>query len=153
MKDRVPSAPGRYTATITDEERAKMLAGEDFNITLVRNDAPTVEGTPYNKASVLPDSLATTICPDVTDPTPADALAALMPKNVYDTDSDGIVDNSEALGGYAASSFMMKSGGTFTGNTIAYSTNRTTNSIRNIAVYDSTGATLQSTNSIELWRK
>lgn len=77
----------------------------------------------------------------------------VMLKSVYDTDGDGIVDNAEALGGYASSSFMMKSGGTFTGNTIAYSTNRTTNSLRNIAVYDSTGATLQSTNSIQMWRK
>lgn len=76
-----------------------------------------------------------------------------MLKSVYDTDGDGIVDNSEALGGYTASSFMLKSGGTFTGNAVAYSTNRTTNSLRNIAVYDSTGATLQSTNSIQMWRK
>ena len=76
-----------------------------------------------------------------------------MLKSVYDTDGDGVVDNAEALGGYSSSSYMMKSGGTFTGNTVAYSTNRTTNSIRNIAVYDSTGATLQSTNSIQMWRK
>ena len=35
-------------------------------------------GTPYNKESVLPDSVAQLICPDVEDPTPADALRSLQ---------------------------------------------------------------------------
>lgn len=153
MTDRVPGAPGRYTATLTEAERAKMLAGESFSITLVRNDAPVTEGTPYNKASVLPDSLAAVICPDVTDPTPADALSALMAKSVYDTDGDGIVDNAEALNGYAADSFLQKSGGVMTGRIVAYSENRSSTNVRNILVQDSTGTTNQSTDSIIMWRK
>ena len=68
MTDRVPGAPGRYTATITASDLQKLQAGEAFNITLTRNDAPITEGTPYSKAAVLPDALASVLCPDVTDP-------------------------------------------------------------------------------------
>ena len=45
MTDRVPGAPGRYTATITASDLQKLQAGEAFNITLTRNDAPITEGT------------------------------------------------------------------------------------------------------------
>ena len=48
---------------------------------------------------------------------------------------------------------MPKTGGTFTGDVTAYSTNRATNSLRNILVQDSTGTTNQSTDSIIMWRK
>ena len=78
MTDRVPGAPGRYTATITTSDLQKLQAGEAFNITLTRNDAPITEGTPYSKAAVLPDALASVLCPDVTDPSPADAFSALL---------------------------------------------------------------------------
>lgn len=78
MTDRVPGAPGRYTATITASDLQKLQAGEAFNITLTRNDAPITEGTPYSKAAVLPDALASVLCPDVTDPSPADAFSALL---------------------------------------------------------------------------
>ena len=78
MTDRVPGAPGRYTATITASDLQKLQAGETFNITLTRNDAPITEGTPYSKAAVLPDALASVLCPDVTDPSPADAFSALL---------------------------------------------------------------------------
>ena len=54
-----------------------MQRGEPFAITLTRDDAPVVEGTPYSKAAVLPDELAQKLCPDVIDPAPKDALAAL----------------------------------------------------------------------------
>ena len=80
MTDRVPGAPGQYKMTVSAEEAQKLLTGEAVTVTLVRNDQPLVEGTPYNKASVLPDDLAAQICPNVTDPTPADALRGLLPK-------------------------------------------------------------------------
>lgn len=77
MTDRVPGAPGQYKAVITGDELQKLQAGEQFTLTLTRDDQPVLEGTPYNKAAVLPDDLAALICPDITDPTPADALEAL----------------------------------------------------------------------------
>lgn len=78
MTDRIPGAPGQYKATVTAAELEKMQAGEAFTITMTRDDQPIVAGTPYNKASVLPDDLAALICPGVSDPSPADALAALL---------------------------------------------------------------------------
>lgn len=77
MTDRQPGAPGQYTLNIDAAELQKLLNGEACTIILTRNDMPIVEGTPYNKASVLPDDLAGKICPNVTDPTPADALGHL----------------------------------------------------------------------------
>lgn len=79
MTDRVPGAPGQYQAVLSAEALAKMQAGEQFTITLTRDDQPITEGTPYSKAAVLPDALAKILCPDKEDPTPADALAALLP--------------------------------------------------------------------------
>lgn len=81
MTDRVPGAPGQYRATVTAEEFLKLQNGEAFTITMTRDDHPITEGTPYSKAAVLPDTLAAKICPSVTDPKPADALAALLPRN------------------------------------------------------------------------
>lgn len=81
MKDRVSGKPGQYKAVITADELEKLQAGEQFVITLTRDDQATVIGTPYSKASVLPDSLAAVICPDITDPTLADALGSLLPLN------------------------------------------------------------------------
>ena len=81
MNDRQPGAPGQHKAIITAAELQKMQAGKQFTITLTRDDQPIVEGTPYSKAAVLPDALANIICPDEIDPTPADALRALMPRN------------------------------------------------------------------------
>ena len=77
MKDRVSNAPGRYSAALSAEDREKMEAGQPFSITLARNDEPTEPGTPYNKESVLPDDVAKVICPDIEDPTPADAFRQL----------------------------------------------------------------------------
>lgn len=74
MQDRQPGAPGQYKAVIDAAELQKMQAGEQFVITMTRDDQPLVEGTPYNKAAVLPDDLAAIICPGVLDPTPADAF-------------------------------------------------------------------------------
>lgn len=82
MTDRVPGAPGQYTMIVAASEAQKILTGEAVTVTLTRDDQPLVEGTPYNKASVLPDDLAAKICPDVTDPTPADAYEGLIPKIV-----------------------------------------------------------------------
>lgn len=81
MQDRQPGAPGQYKATVTAAELQKLQAGEQFTITMVRDDQPIVEGTPYSKAAVLPDALAAIICPDALNPTPADAIAALLPRN------------------------------------------------------------------------
>lgn len=78
MKDRVPGAPGQYKAVISEAELQKMQAGEQFVITMTRDDQPIVEGTPYSKAAVLPDDVAKLICPDIEDPAPADALLALQ---------------------------------------------------------------------------
>lgn len=80
MTDRVPGAPGQYTMTVSASEAQKLLTGEAVTVTLVRNDQPLVEGTPYNKASVLPDDLALILCPSASDPTPADALRGCLPK-------------------------------------------------------------------------
>lgn len=80
MTDRQPGAPGQYKAVIDAAELQKMQAGEQFVITMTRDDQPIIEGTPYNKASVLPDELASKLCPSVTDPTPADALDGLRKK-------------------------------------------------------------------------
>lgn len=79
MTDRVPGAPGQYQAVITAEEQQKLAAGEPFTITLTRDDQPITEGTPYSKSAVLPDELAQKLCPQLEDPTPADALDALLP--------------------------------------------------------------------------
>ncbi len=77
MTDRIPGAPGRYSASLPDGELQKLQRGEPFAITLTRDDAPIVEGTPYSKAAVLPDELAQKLCPGLEDPAPKDALAAL----------------------------------------------------------------------------
>lgn len=79
MTDRVPGAPGQYKAVVAEAELQKMQAGESFIITMTRDDQPITEGTPYSKATVLPDELAQLLCPNKEDPTPAEALAALLP--------------------------------------------------------------------------
>ena len=77
MTDRIPGAPGQYKAAVLPQEFEKLQAGDEFTITITRDDRPIVEGTPYSKAAVLPDELAARVCPEVEDPTPADALRAL----------------------------------------------------------------------------
>lgn len=77
MTDRVPGAPGQYSAVIRPEELEKLQNGENFTITLTRDDQPVTPGTPYSKAAVLPDELAEKLCPGVEDPAPKDALEAL----------------------------------------------------------------------------
>ena len=77
MTDRVPGAPGQYSAVIRTEELEKLQNGENFIITLTRDDQPITPGTPYSKAAVLPDELAALICPGVEDPAPKDALEGL----------------------------------------------------------------------------
>ena len=74
MTDRIPGAPGRYQAQFADGE----LAGKEFTVTLRRDDNPITEGTPYNKANVLPDALAVQLCPELPDPAPKDAFNALQ---------------------------------------------------------------------------
>lgn len=71
MTDRQPGAPGQYKM---------VMNGVEYTVTLTRDDQPIVEGTPLNKASLLPDELAAKICPGVTNPTPADALDGLRKK-------------------------------------------------------------------------
>ena len=77
MTDRVPGAPGRCKAVVADEELQKMQSGKEFAITLRRDDQPIKAGTPYSKAAVLPNDVAAALCPDIADPTPAQAFAAL----------------------------------------------------------------------------
>jgi hypothetical protein len=74
MQDRQPGKPGQYKAMLTAAEFQKMQAGQQFTITMLRDDQPIVEGTPYSKAAVLPDDLAKIVCPNIANPTPADAL-------------------------------------------------------------------------------
>ena len=80
MTDRMPGAPGQYIMTVAANEAQRLLTGEAVTVNLTRDDMPLVEGTPYNKMSVLPDELAERICPNVMDPTPADALNGLSKK-------------------------------------------------------------------------
>lgn len=80
MTDRVPGAPGQYTMVVDAATAQNLLLGEAVTVVLTRNDQPLVEGTPYNKASVLPDDLASIVCPGITDPTPADAYTGLLTK-------------------------------------------------------------------------
>ena len=77
MTDRQPGAPGQYILTVDQSVAQNILIGQPVAVTLKRDDQPVVEGTPYNKESVLPDELASRICPSVADPTPADALRGL----------------------------------------------------------------------------
>ena len=93
MKDRLAGAPGQYKATVTAEELLKMQNGEQFTITMTRDDQPIEEGTPYSKAAVLPDELAHLLCPEIEDPSPADAFAALLPL------SGGTMTGSLDMGG------------------------------------------------------
>ena len=85
MHDRQPGAPGQYKMTIDAAELQKMLAGEACTVVLTRDDQPIAQGTPYNKASVLPDELAAQICPSVIDPTPADAFRNLLARRTAAT--------------------------------------------------------------------
>lgn len=98
MKDRQPGAPGQYKAVIAAAELQKMQTGEAFVITMTRDDQPLVEGTPYNKASVLPDDLAAIICPGVLDPTPADAFRGLLSqRTVVTLSASNWVDNMQSV--------------------------------------------------------
>lgn len=89
MRDRLAAAPGQYNATVSAANLQKLQSGEQFTIQLKRNDRPIVEGTPYSKAAVLPDEVASKICPDVIDPTPADAFLALANRGIV---SQGVKD-------------------------------------------------------------
>ncbi len=77
MKDRIAGAPGQYSAVVAGGEYQKLQTGQPFSITLTRDDKPEVEGTPYSKAAVLPDDVAKRLCPDLEDPSPADAFDSL----------------------------------------------------------------------------
>ena len=77
MRDRIPGAPGRYSAIITGDDYQKLQNGEQFLMTLTRDDKPIENGTPYSKAAVLPDDVANALCPTNNNPTPADAFRAL----------------------------------------------------------------------------
>ena len=85
MTDRQPGAPGQYIMTVDASVAQNLLIGEPVAVTLTRDDQPLVEGTPYNKASVLPDELAAKICPDVMDPAPKDAFNGLLTKRAVVT--------------------------------------------------------------------
>ena len=89
MTDRIPGAPGRCKAVVTGAELQKLQTGEEFAITLRRDDQPIKEGTPYSKAAVLPDTVAAKLCPGLQDPTPGDAFAALQSQKA-DTVRKGI---------------------------------------------------------------
>lgn len=105
MHDRVPGKPGQYRAVITTAEVTKMQAGQPFTITMARDDEPVAEGTPYSKAAVLPDSLAQLLCPDIDDPTLADALASLAGVTAIQLlDNGDFVVNQRGLFSYTGTS-------------------------------------------------
>ena len=130
MQDRQPGAPGQYKAILSAAEFQKMQAGERFTITMVRDDQPVVEGTPYSKAAVLPDNLAAIICPHVLNPSPADALRALLPRNgkapmTANLPMGGnrvtglgepVADDDAVPLGFANEKFLPKTGGTVNGS-------------------------------------
>lgn len=57
MTDRESRYPGRYRAVMSASDVAQMQAGNQFSITLVRDDDPIDPGTPFSKETILPDSL------------------------------------------------------------------------------------------------
>lgn len=68
-------------------------------------------GTPYNTESVLPDSVANKICPEILDPSPADAFAGLLdavkkaaPVNLLDNSDFRNPVNQRGFTGRASSS-------------------------------------------------
>lgn len=71
MKDRVPMHPGRVRLT--------PVPGQADTYDLVRADQPTQEGTPLNKATLLPDVVAASLGLGA-DATPGEALAKLERK-------------------------------------------------------------------------
>ena len=81
MQDRIPGAPGQYLFKISADEIQKLMNAEECVVVLERDDQPVVEGTPLSKATFLPDDLAAELCPEVEDPTPADALRYLNRKS------------------------------------------------------------------------
>ena len=81
MQDRIPGAPGQYLFKISADEIQKLMNAEECVVVLKRDDQPVVEGTPLSKATFLPDDLAAELCPEVEDPTPADALRNLNRKS------------------------------------------------------------------------
>lgn len=118
MTDRKPGAPGQYKAVITADQIAAMNSGEEFTVTLTRDDRPIAEGTPYNKAAVLPDDLAQALGL-VGDPTPADALWALHERiypvgSIYLSVND--TDPGELFGGtwlQLKDRFLLAAGNTY----------------------------------------
>jgi len=71
MQDRVSTYPGRITLT--------PVAGQTNTYDWARADEPTVDGTPLNKATFLPDSVASAIgtLTGTTPTLPSGALSAL----------------------------------------------------------------------------
>lgn len=82
-------------------------------------------------------------------------IAAITQSMITDTRTDATVCGqvSSLITPFDVSALMPKSGGTFTGNVVAYTTSRTSESLRNIAVYNSAVSDLVSTNAIVLVRK
>lgn len=99
MTDRIPTAAGQYKAVLSEAELQKMQSGQEFIIKITRDDNPVNPGTPYNKASVLPDDVAELICPHIEDPTPADAFRALKTTSVVDSWDDAVYSGPYACAG------------------------------------------------------
>ena len=77
MKDRLSKYPGRVKLT--------PVAGQADTFDMIRADEPENEGTPLNKNSLLKDETAEAMGLDPeTNPTPNDALAALMARMLAD---------------------------------------------------------------------
>lgn len=138
--------------------------------TKVRNTALTGLSTATKSVITATDTVLTALGKLQAQITELSNTKGDMSKSVYDTNLSGVVDNAEKLGGnlpsyYAtatavqeaqntANAAMPKSGGTFTGDAVAYSTNRTTSGLRNIEVrITDTSGDLQSTNKIIMVRK
>ena len=100
MTDRESRYPGRYLATMSASDVSNMGSGNQFNITLVRDDDPIEPGTPFSKETILPDSLCEQlgVDPGVMN-TPADFLWEMVGREMADRyDIDQIKETLGSLG-------------------------------------------------------
>ena len=91
MKDRVSRNPGAYKAMIPAGGLEALQNSQEFEIFLKRDDDPEVEGTPYNKESVVPDDVAEAVCPGFKDPNSlrvSSMLSDLSPMSLIDSSKD-----------------------------------------------------------------
>ena len=81
------------------------------------------------------------------------AKATALTTNAGDSNTPVYFSNGKPVStGKSFANYVPKSGTTMTGNLTAYGTNRANSSLRNISIKDSSGNTMQSTNSVVFTR-